>query len=160
MIINENSNLVNWNMYLKNVLLCATIVFISIVSVSGNCTLFECSSTLNQRACSARGEFLEVDTTLSCCPRCRSGLSKSILKIFIIFMVQQSKRYITHPMFKWTFHWSNTITKISFLQQFGVAQLATNQVPVHQDCNALMDHASLIKVTQNNRIRALSYFSF
>lgn len=65
-------------MYHKKVLLCVVVatVFIATVSANDNCTSFECSSTLNQSDCSAKGEFLEIDTTVSCCPRCRSGLRK------------------------------------------------------------------------------------
>lgn len=67
-------------MYHKRVLLCFAVavatVYIATVSASENCTLFECSSTLNQNACSAKGEYLEVDTTVTCCPKCRRDLSK------------------------------------------------------------------------------------
>lgn len=71
-------------MYLKKDLLCVavTTVFISIIiSVRGNCTLFECSSTLNQSACAEKGEYLEINTTISCCPTCRKGLRKLRLKM-------------------------------------------------------------------------------
>lgn len=61
-------------MYHRQVLFFIVFLFISVASVVGNVTLFDCISTLNQSACSAKGEFLEFNKTVSSCPRCRGGL--------------------------------------------------------------------------------------
>ncbi|KAJ6643176.1 hypothetical protein Bhyg_08132 [Pseudolycoriella hygida] len=76
MITNENINLVNRNMYLGKVSLglAAAVVFVSILRVNGDCTQIQCSSSLTQHDCSARGEYLELNITNSCCPVCRRGL--------------------------------------------------------------------------------------
>ncbi|KAG4072873.1 hypothetical protein HA402_002616 [Bradysia odoriphaga] len=68
-------------MYHQKVLLCLaaiTTVFESVVCTEGNCTFIDCLSTLNQSACAANGQFLEIDTAISCCPRCRRGVDLGV----------------------------------------------------------------------------------
>lgn len=67
-------------MYLTKHLLCAAVtnIFILYASATKNdtCESFQCLSSLTQNDCPDKA-FLEVDTTVSCCPRCREGLGET-----------------------------------------------------------------------------------
>lgn len=65
-------------MYLKKVLFSIAVIDVIVLVASEDVSSksFQCLSTLGQSDCSAKGEFLEIETKDSCCPRCRKGLGK------------------------------------------------------------------------------------